>query len=77
MAKGKVKVAKSFFFFIFLLLIFILSLSNQSRNVYLSSTMLMIKMIMDVLLAICTAINGTYFIYNLLNYYEDISKRRD
>lgn len=77
MGKSKYRVAKSAFFFIFMVLIFLVTLSDQSSMGYLSSTMLTVKIILTLLLATCTAINGAYFIYNLLNYYEDVSKRSD
>ncbi len=71
---NKVSVAdvkKSFFFFIAVFCVFLLSLPGIINMAYLSTTMIVLKCLMGVVLILCVAANGSSFIEKLLMYIKD------
>lgn len=66
----KLDVSKSCFWFLLILLIFLLYIPNGNNFNYLSSSMIIVKIISGLFLMFVVAFNGASFIYKLLGYLE-------
>ncbi|ENC9323796.1 hypothetical protein ABLE17_004522 [Salmonella enterica] len=68
---GDVKI--SFFYFLTVFCVFILSLPGIINMAYLSTTMIILKCVLGIVLIVCVAANGSSFIEKLLLYIKNES----
>ncbi|MDA6494938.1 hypothetical protein OSL15_24725, partial [Escherichia coli] len=59
-------VKRSFFYFLAVFCVFVLSLPGIVNMAYLSTTMIVLKCVLGIVLILCVAANGSSFIEKLL-----------
>ncbi|EGK0795422.1 hypothetical protein IOL86_003264 [Salmonella enterica] len=66
-------VKRSFFYFLAVFCVFVLSLPGIVNMAYLSTTMIVLKCVLGIVLILCVAANGSSFIEKLLLFIKNES----